>query len=275
MAKSTIVIYHGNCPDGFGAAFACWQLNKKRFTYHPGIHNQQPPRFMHKKLIFLDFCYTPDIMQRLLDDGNEIIVLDHHKTAQDRMKSIKHRRLIKNFDMTHSGAVMSWMYFNDNWDDSKVPLFFKYIEDRDLWNFKLENSNEFNLGLMSYKYDFEIWNELFKRDVETIAAEGKLSNTKFKKDIDELLGIPGMIIEREIGGHKVPTINLPYLYASEVGHILSKDKKFAAVYYETSEGYIYSLRSQADGGMDVAKIAEKYGGGGHKNASGFTVKEKL
>ena len=33
---------------------------------------------------------------------------------------------------------------------------------------------------------------------------------------------------------------------------------------------MFSLRS-TDDGLDVSEIAKQYGGGGHRNASGFTV----
>ena len=51
---------------------------------------------------------------------------------------------------------------------------------------------------------------------------------------------------------------------------MSKDEPFAACYYETNKGRVYSLRSQSDG-VDVSAIAGLFGGGGHKNAAGFRV----
>lgn len=38
----------------------------------------------------------------------------------------------------------------------------------------------------------------------------------------------------------------------------------------TSDGIVFSLRSR-EGGADVSEIAKAYGGGGHRNASGFRV----
>jgi len=45
---------------------------------------------------------------------------------------------------------------------------------------------------------------------------------------------------------------------------------FAACYWDTPEGRVFSLRSREDG-ADVSEIAKKYGGGGHAHASGFRV----
>jgi nanoRNase/pAp phosphatase (c-di-AMP/oligoRNAs hydrolase) len=47
---------------------------------------------------------------------------------------------------------------------------------------------------------------------------------------------------------------------------------FAAAYYDTLDGHrSWSLRSVGD--FDVAALAKRWGGGGHKNASGFTESE--
>jgi nanoRNase/pAp phosphatase (c-di-AMP/oligoRNAs hydrolase) len=45
---------------------------------------------------------------------------------------------------------------------------------------------------------------------------------------------------------------------------------FAACYWDTPDGRFFSLRS-SDAGEDVSAIAQQYGGGGHRNAAGFSV----
>lgn len=51
------------------------------------------------------------------------------------------------------------------------------------------------------------------------------------------------------------------------------DVRISAIFRETDEGWKASLRSK--GQVDVAKIAESFGGGGHRNAAGFTIKADL
>ena len=55
-----------------------------------------------------------------------------------------------------------------------------------------------------------------------------------------------------------------------MGNQLSDGEKYAAVYFYDGEKYIFSLRSR-EGGEDVSDIAKRFGGGGHKRASGFSV----
>ena len=51
---------------------------------------------------------------------------------------------------------------------------------------------------------------------------------------------------------------------------MANGKPFAACYWDTPKGRVFSLRS-SDDGADVSEVAKQYGGGGHRNASGFTV----
>ena len=68
----------------------------------------------------------------------------------------------------------------------------------------------------------------------------------------------------------MPVANLPYTLTSDAGHLLANGEPFAACYWDTPTGRVFSLRS-TDDGLDVSEIAKKYGGGGHRNASGFRV----
>jgi uncharacterized protein len=74
----------------------------------------------------------------------------------------------------------------------------------------------------------------------------------------------------QIGGHRVPVANLPAYLASDAGHLLAEGNPFAAIYFDSAEGRKFSLRS-TDAGLDVAQIAQSYGGGGHRNAAGFKM----
>lgn len=76
-----------------------------------------------------------------------------------------------------------------------------------------------------------------------------------------------------IAGHVVPCVNST-VFPSEIGNILCKGQPFAAIWRMTPEGtYSYSLRSDKDdpNAMNVAEIAEKFGGGGHPPAAGFVA----
>ena len=75
----------------------------------------------------------------------------------------------------------------------------------------------------------------------------------------------------EIDGVRVPAVNVHHKLSSEAAGALAAGKPFAACYHLAGEYLNFSLRSDA-AGADVAKIAFKYGGGGHKHAAGFRLK---
>ena len=80
-----------------------------------------------------------------------------------------------------------------------------------------------------------------------------------------------------IAGYKAYTMNLPYMNCSEFLNKLLTDPNemkvkpdFAASYFRTLKGeWQFSLRSVGD--FDVSRVAQAFGGGGHKNAAGFKV----
>ena len=57
---------------------------------------------------------------------------------------------------------------------------------------------------------------------------------------------------------------------SDAGHLMAQGEPFAACYWDTLDGRVFSLRS-TDEGLDVSAIASEYGGGGHAQAAGFKV----
>lgn len=71
-----------------------------------------------------------------------------------------------------------------------------------------------------------------------------------------------------MGGHRILAVNATVLF-SDIAGKLAEDRPFGACYFEKANGRRqWALRSR-DGGIDVSVIAKAYGGGGHKNASGF------
>ena len=50
-----LIIYHANCSDGFGAAYAAWKCLGKKATYHAAKHGSTPPDVAGKNVAILDF----------------------------------------------------------------------------------------------------------------------------------------------------------------------------------------------------------------------------
>lgn len=263
------VIYHGNCADGFGAAWCFHTTCPGKFTFHAGVYQQNPPELSNTQIFLVDFSYKRDVVRQLLDQGNKITLIDHHKSAIEDLKDLIDDCYIEAYvDTNRSGATLAWEYWYGN--RAAMPKLLAHIEDRDLWRFVLPYTREIQANVFSYPYEFPVWDELMYRNVNELVAEGKAIERKHHKDIAELLGVTTRMLT--IGGYTVPVANVPYTLTSDAGHVLcdTYGSPFAACYWDTPGGRVFSLRSKDDG-LDVSEIAKKYGGGGHPHASGFKI----
>jgi uncharacterized protein len=260
----SLCIYHGNCADGFGAA---WVVRKALgdVDFFPGVYMTAPPDVAGREVVMVDFSYKRPVLLEMAKTAETILVIDHHKTAAEDLASLPVPNIDAVFDMEHSGAMLTWAHY---FPDQEPPQLLRHIEDRDLWRFLLPGTREIQANVFSYPYDFAVWDDLMARPVADLVAEGSAIERKHHKDVHELLSV--VTRRMNIGGYNVPIANLPYIHVSDAAHELAKGEPFAGCYWDTPKGRVFGLRS-TDAGVDVSEIAKQYGGGGHRNASGFTV----
>ena len=284
-----LCIYHGNCADGFGAAYAVRKRYGEEVEFYPGVYQQDPPDVTGRDVIMVDFSYKRPVIEAMAQDANSILILDHHKRAEEDLRQWKREAqeepqdytewnpgalstplVCAIFDMERSGAMIAWSFFHPF---EPIPQLFKHIQDRDLWQFKLPGTREIQANLFSYPYDFESWDFMVKgsdnpEELALFAAQGAAIERKHFKDIAELLKVTTR--RMNISGYDVPVANLPYTMSSDAGHQLALGEAFAACYWDTPDGRVFSLRS-SEHGLDVSEIAKQFGGGGHRNAAGFKL----
>jgi hypothetical protein len=257
-ASPLYVLYHANCPDGFGGAWSVWLARGDTATYCPVSHGAPPPDLPpDASVLMVDIAYPRDVALALRDRVRKLRIMDHHKSAQEDLGDLD----FAYFDMDRSGAMLGWRYFHPG---EEPPPLIGYVQDRDLWRFELPNSRETSAALGSHPLDFEVWKSL---NVEDLAREG----TAILRFRDQTVKtIVGFARWGEIGGYRVPIVNAT-AHWSDVGHAMLEkfsDAPFVGAWYEDSEGVRrWSLRSRKD--FDVSVVAKKLGGGGHPQASGF------
>lgn len=265
--STPICIYHSPCQDGFTAAWAVWKEHPD-WEFYPGKYQETPPDITGRDVYFVDFSYKRPVILEMAAKANKIVILDHHKTAESDLVDLPSNVQVF-FDMNKSGGRLAWEYFHP---DEPIPSLVKYVEDRDLWRFKLPQTKAISAYLFSQPYDFEAWSFYAKmledkHDREELEGYGNVLLQKMTKDTDELLQNK---FRMTIGGHEVWAANLPYTFSSDAGNILAQGQPFGATFYLDGKSAIFSLRS-TDDGIDVSEVAKQYGGGGHKHASGFKV----
>lgn len=277
-----LCIYHGNCDDGFAAAWTVRAaLGDEQVEFYPGQYQREPPDVTDRHVLLVDFSYKRPVLMEMATKAKNIVILDHHHTAaQDLFGFPEPAPFIEwssrgmcggrpgvsaLFDMGRSGAGMAWDFFANG--GARNP-FINYIEDRDLWRKLLPGGDEFTIALRSYPQDFAVWDGLVDAGPDALIAEGKAIQRYYRLRVEELKRSAYIAT---LGGVPIWITNAPYFAASEVaGELAERGLSFGACYFEVGQGrWAYSLRSRGD--FDVSAIAAKFGGGGHKAAAGFTV----
>lgn len=266
--RKPLVIYHGNCADGFSAAWCFWRKYGDACEYMAGVYQQDPPDVTGRNVYLVDFSYKRNVVLRMLEQASHITLIDHHKTALEDLAGIESEKFSTFTDLDRSGATLAWDFL---FPDEPRPLLLGHVEDRDLWRFKLPGTREIQAFVFSHEYTFEQWDQMMRAgqaELLQMTAAGAAIERKHHKDVAELVGVCKR--RMVIGGHNVPVASLPYTLTSDAGHLMARGEPFAACYWDTESGRVFSLRS-TDEGLDVSEIAKQYGGGGHVRASGFKV----
>ncbi|MDH5527248.1 MAG: DHHA1 domain-containing protein [Nitrospirota bacterium] len=262
MSAPPLILYHDDCIDGFGAAWAAWRRFGDAAEYRPVTHGNPPPDVTGKAVTILDFSYRRDVLLDMAERAASLRVVDHHKTAQENLAGLD----FCTFDMTRSGAVLAWRHFHP---DTDLPELLAYVQDKDLWTWKLPDSREITCALRGYPFEFSRWSEWadhWPTAKPALATEGDAILRYQQGVVDVVVSTATEIV---LDGHKVLCANTPTLQ-SEVAGQLAERRPFGVAWYEADGRRYYSLRSR-DGGIDVSEVAQRFGGGGHPRASGFSV----
>lgn len=267
--KDITVVYHKNCLDGFGAAWAAWLKFKDQAAYLPAEHNSDEAavlRLSGKTVFLVDFGYSAaDKIKRLVQNNQKVVLIDHHLSQ----KALRQFYTESVYNEKHSAAVLAWQYFHRS---KPVPKLLQYIEDIDLWQFKLPYTRELMAALDTYEMEFSRWGKIARH------FQSAKTRKKYLEEGKSIIRYQHKVIERLVNyaeevsfaGYSALAVNSPVL-VSEIGNALSqKSKTFAVIWRYKKGGLEVSLRST--GRIDVSKIAEKYGGGGHRAAAGFIIK---
>ncbi len=336
--RTIVIMYHKFCQDGFcSAAIAhlyILQLSKFsnkqfRIIYNPveaGHVDEAVIELIAKfpnpkkvKVLSFDLSFSYSAAVNLFRHFSDAQVLDHHKTTNEECfgntpEGVSDREHCQNlqtfskqlhFDNARSSAALAFQFF---FTDGKMPKLVEYVEDRDLWTWKLPNSKAISAGIyrhlnmqyvtpdkyredspmsMSENITFESTDEripVFDKWIEWMMTDSWVDQAKSDGEI--VLDVQNKIMfplykmgkAYEIDGLKVFAVNSGS-FISELGNAIcewcdddgSSAYNYALIWrYDAPKDICYvSMRSLQDN--DVEAVAKKNGGGGHKNAAGFEM----
>jgi len=237
------LVFHGGCPDGFGAAWAARRAWGDDARYIPRSHDDDfdPERFEDELVVFADISLPNHLLRHLGEVAGEVLILDHHLTARDHFASDPsvENALTANghrvhFDLERSGAMLAWNHFHPG---EPAPDLLRYVQDQDL--------------------------------IENLAEEGRPIVRAERIEVERAVSLAHPVA---IGKLRIEAVNARHPRAA-IGHKLAKRAKYGQPW-----GIVYRLAgSRVDcsiyslGDCDASAIATQFGGGGHRNASGFSV----
>ena len=306
-----LVIYHDSCTDGFAAAYAAYTVFGNSAEYFPCQYGKRAAAFdldvTDREVYILDFSLPFATMLQLFAHACRVVWLDHHKTAFEMWGTDngsgnieEFKRVDQLFDGKHPvvldnhkcGAILAWEYFHPG---GAVPEIFKYIDDYDRWIFQYEDTKAIQQALRCFTpWTFEQWDTWCSKwnDVcPHLLSGGQLLLRNHEQQV------AGTVKSASMPCRVVPTVidssasyrspwtwtpedvccaeglaaNCPPHLQSSVGNALAKESgTFGLLWTVNKDGQcLCSLRSIGD--YDVSAIAKVFGGGGHKNAAGFST----
>ena len=271
VTPPTWVLYHADCLDGFGAAWAAWKALGANAQYQPVRHGDPPPDLPPGCRIYvLDFCYAPELLLDLAAQSERVVIIDHHVSAQAalerymRVHPAQPANLHVQFDLAHSGCVLAWRHFHPG---QPLPPLLAHIEDRDLWRHDLPGTREINRALfLRLPLAFEAVEDL---SLVELKQEGKVLQRQLQQSVQ---GLFAQCHAMTVLGYSGLAVNAPGQFASDLGEALAIESgSFGLVYQFNGQRNCWECSLRSRGEFDVATLAARWGGGGHRNAAGFTL----
>jgi hypothetical protein len=269
-----LVLYHGrNCPDGFAAALAAWLFYEGKAEMlgldHGDIKSVNDlPALAGRAVYILDFSFDEVILRGIEERASKLVMLDHHKSAAEKLTGFACRCGVVHFDMSKSGARLAWEFFQPN---RAVPDLVRFVEDRDIWVWQYPESPAFLAALDMEPMDFARWAEMAAFSPEQITAfmaRGHAMDEKFSKLCADMAEDAQPI---NFNGQQGLMVNAPGVFHSLVGDTLAKQSGTFALMWTAGKGGVVKVGLRSRSGFDCIPLAESMKGGGHAQACGFKM----
>jgi len=269
----THVITHKGCYDGFASAYAVWRnVGNKETVYLGGEYGKPIPTVPpQSRVIVADVSWSREEMIEFNDHCEQLLVLDHHKTAEQNLEGLD----FAIFDMNRSGCGLTWDVLSMG---EPRPKLIDSVEDRDIWKFEKEGTRRIHACLMSRPQEFEVWDEFNSALHTELGWSVAMSAGRCILDYrDQVVKNAAQKAKKmTIHGRLCLVINVGMRdYWSEIMHYMLDTNPGInivgsfVVDFENDLVY-WTLRSRP-GGTDALDLATELGGGGHAVAAGATT----
>lgn len=284
---SRLLITHKDCHDGVGTAASVGKYEHKirqdptykledyevMLLEYDKFDLEEVLEAVKDKIVYIgDYNFPIDAFKQIADAGATVVMVDHHLSPfKDGCGDLDNVHL----DLGRSGATLTHEFFFPNED---VPCFLTLIEDRDIWNyFMFDNTDALNMYLRDEKFNFNVnykmtmVSKLMELDLQGIKKflEPQLKQLAVKraKNEDQAKEIEYYTINNIVLAGRNLTGG-----SSDVLNLISENTGCPSIGWEIKpDGIVkFGLRNYKDD-ICVETLAKLFGGGGHKQASGFSI----
>lgn len=295
--KIALIAYHAHCIDGFTSAWvtaSCLERRGYKTELLAMNYDEVSIAMLHvtlkaatyMELYIVDYSLDTDVLEAIAKAylPMQLTVIDHHKTAFEKyspMTKVTPTSKLMTYrygativlDNAECGASLCYRAFKNK--TAPLSKLIEYVKDYDLGQFKYGDETKWvNKYLRSIERSLGEWNIVvymmgYAGGLQKILTEGKYLQEDHDARVEALVKLRLPVNFNDISGLCVAASKE---FSSDVGNRLAEiGGTFGATYIiDIKANKIHwSLRSKGD--FDVSAIAKSKGGGGHKNAAGFSV----
>jgi len=267
--------FHHNDLDGYcsGAIVKlahpeceCFEINYDIPFPHDKIEKNE-------QVFVVDYSFSGkgnDDFNKLLAKTQYVTWIDHHKTSIEQHPDKAHLSGIR-VDDKPAACELCWEHF---FPGSVVPVAVKLLGDYDTWTFAYgTKTKEFQEGMkvLDHGPEAEVWKHILSTQptvnevIARIRHDGIVCLV-YKEQRSKAL-MRAISFATEFEGYKAIACNVA-LANSQMFDSVSEDYDIMLPF--SFNGYIYTVSIYTlKPDIDCSEIAKKYGGGGHRQASGF------
>jgi len=269
-----MLIIHHNDIDGFASA----AVVAKNYDYEPkmlrfyGMHHgmELPLIYNNEIVVIVDFApSTTEEFDQIIKTAGDVFWIDHHQTSIEKHEKFNYLKGIRRVGT--AACELCWEYF---FTGHEMPEVIKLLGDYDVWKFaygdRTKNFQSAARVLDMRPSNYDLWSSLFEgKIIDSMVTEGglitKISQQNWNRSVRSIGHIAAY------NGYMLVCCNVQG--SSATFSSVKKDIfEIMAVYSHNGRTFKVTLYSR-EGGADVSVIAKKFGGGGHKHASGFFCEE--
>jgi hypothetical protein len=249
-------------------------------------YGQEPPweRLEGRNVIMVDFSLEPwSNMVKLYEVANHFIWIDHHESA------IRNYRLHEEaggnvfqyvLDPRMAACELAWEFF---FPKRPMPKAVKLLGRYDVWDHEaMADVLAFQYGMQSAVTDpaenMKVW-EMFFAEVGTDRPKASVARRAMSMTVLRGNGIleyeyeqdrrhaAAIVFEMEFAGHRWLAANIPFKSPRFFKSVADPGRYPGMIMFSFhGKHWKVALRSKS---IDVSKVAESYGGGGHEGAASF------